>query len=89
MTIPSVIQGLVETEDGKVFELETPRGSAWMESIGSFRFEPSGDSKPTQFARNRASTGTVAERLRGRFVKNILASPWKSPWLSLRRLQKL
>jgi chromosome segregation ATPase len=46
MTIPSVIQGLVETEDGKVFELETPKGSAWLESIGSFRFEPSGDSKP-------------------------------------------
>jgi len=46
MTIPSVIQGLVETEDGKVFELETPKGSAWLELIGSFRFEPSGDSKP-------------------------------------------
>jgi len=46
MTIPSVIQGLVETEDGKVFELETPKGSAWLESIGSFRFEPSGYSKP-------------------------------------------
>jgi len=46
MAIPSVIQGLVETEDGKVFELETPKGSAWLESIGSFRFEPSGDSKP-------------------------------------------
>ena len=46
MTLPSVIQGLVETEDGKVFELETPKGSAWLESIGSFRFEPSGDSKP-------------------------------------------
>jgi chromosome segregation ATPase len=46
MTIPSVIQGLVKTEDGKVFELETPKGSAWLESIGSFRFEPSGDSKP-------------------------------------------
>jgi len=46
MTIPSVIQGLVETEDGKAFELETPKGSEWLESIGSFRFEPSGDSKP-------------------------------------------
>ena len=46
MTIPSVIQGLVETEDGKVFQLETPEGSAWLESIGSFRFEPSEDSKP-------------------------------------------
>ena len=46
MAIPSVIQGLIETEDGKVFELETPKGSAWLESIGSFRFEPSSDSKP-------------------------------------------
>ena len=46
MTIPSVMQGLIETEDGKVFELGSPKGSAWLESIGSFRFEPSSDSKP-------------------------------------------
>jgi chromosome segregation ATPase len=46
MAIPLLIQGLVETEDGKVFELETPKGLAWLESIGSFRFEPSSDSKP-------------------------------------------
>jgi chromosome segregation ATPase len=45
MAIPSVIQGLIETEDGKVFELDSPKGSAWLESIGSFRYEPSGDSK--------------------------------------------
>jgi uncharacterized phage infection (PIP) family protein YhgE len=37
---------MIETEDGKVFELDSPKGSAWLESIGSFRFEPSGDSKP-------------------------------------------
>ena len=46
MTIPSVMQGLIETEDGKVFELDSPKGSAWLESHGSFRFEPSSDSKP-------------------------------------------
>jgi hypothetical protein len=46
MTIPSVIQGLIKTEDGKVFELDSSKGSAWLESIGSFRFEPSSDSKP-------------------------------------------
>ena len=46
MAIPSVVQGLIETEDGKVFELETPKGSAWLESIGSFRFEPSSGNKP-------------------------------------------
>jgi len=46
MAIPSLVQGMIETEDGKVFELDSPKGSAWLESIGSFRFEPSGDSKP-------------------------------------------
>jgi DNA repair exonuclease SbcCD ATPase subunit len=45
MAIPSVMQGLIETEDGKVFELDSSKGSVWLESIGSFRFEPSGDSK--------------------------------------------
>jgi len=46
MAIPSLVQGMIKTEDGKVFELDSPKGSAWLESIGSFRFEPSGDSKP-------------------------------------------
>ncbi|MEG4302581.1 hypothetical protein [Microcoleus sp. D3_18a_C4] len=46
MTIPSVMQGLIETEDGKVFELDSPKGSTWLESIGSFRYEPTGDGKP-------------------------------------------
>jgi chromosome segregation ATPase len=46
MAIPSVMQGLIETEDGKVFELDSPKGAAWVETIGSFRFEPAGHSKP-------------------------------------------
>ncbi|MEG4121847.1 hypothetical protein QUA43_30820 [Microcoleus sp. N9_B4] len=47
MTIPLVVQGLVEIEkSGKVFELDSSKGSAWLESIGSFRFEPVGDNKP-------------------------------------------
>jgi chromosome segregation ATPase len=46
MTIPSVIQGLIKTEDGNVFELDSSKGSAWLEAIGSFRFKPSNDSKP-------------------------------------------
>ena len=45
MTIPSVVQGTVETE-GKVFELDSPQGSTWLESIKSFRFEPTGANKP-------------------------------------------
>ena len=46
MAIPSVTQGTIELEDSKVFELDSPKGSAWLESIGSFRFEPSGANKP-------------------------------------------
>jgi chromosome segregation ATPase len=47
MTIPLVVQGLVEIEEGgKVFELDSPKGSVWLESVGSFRFEPVGDNKP-------------------------------------------
>ena len=46
MAIPSVTQGTIELEDGKVFELDSPRGKTWLESIGSFRFEPSGANKP-------------------------------------------
>ncbi|MEG4302591.1 hypothetical protein [Microcoleus sp. D3_18a_C4] len=46
MAIPSVVQGMVEAEDGKVFELDSPKGQAWLESISSFRFEPVGGNKP-------------------------------------------
>jgi chromosome segregation ATPase len=46
MTIPSILQGLIETKDGKVFELDSPKGVAWVEAIGSFRFEPAGNAKP-------------------------------------------
>ena len=46
MAIPSVMHGLIELDGGKVFELDSPKGAAWLESIGSFRFEPAGDNKP-------------------------------------------
>ena len=45
MAIPSVVQGTIEVDEGKVFELDSPRGAAWLESIGSFRYEPICDSK--------------------------------------------
>ena len=46
MAIASVVQGLIETEDGKVFELDSCKGSAWLESVSSFRYEPTGANKP-------------------------------------------
>ena len=45
MTIPSVVQGIIELEDGKVFELDSVRGRKWLESVGSFRYVPRGDGK--------------------------------------------
>ena len=46
MAIASVVQGLIETEDGKVFELDSCKGAAWLESVGSFRYVPTGVNKP-------------------------------------------
>src|SRR4028118_1066455 len=45
MAIAVVIQGTVEVE-GKVFEFDSPKGLVWLESATSFRFEPTGASKP-------------------------------------------
>ena len=46
MAIASVVQGLVETESGKVFELDSPKGSTWIESVTSFRYMSAEASKP-------------------------------------------
>jgi chromosome segregation ATPase len=46
MAIASVVQGMVETEDGKIFELDSCKGSAWLESVNSFRYEPTEANKP-------------------------------------------
>lgn len=46
MAIPSVMQGLIEVEGGKVFELDSLKGSAWLESVVSFRYEPRAANKP-------------------------------------------
>lgn len=46
MTIASVVQGMVETESGKVFELDSSKGSVWLESVSSFRYVPTEVNKP-------------------------------------------
>jgi len=46
MSIPSVVQGTIETEDGKIFELDSPKGATWLEVTASFRYEPKGGDKP-------------------------------------------
>jgi hypothetical protein len=46
MTIPSVVQGTVETGDSKAFKLDSSEGSTWIESVNSFRFVPTRPNKP-------------------------------------------
>ena len=74
MTIPSVVQGTVEIE-GKVFELISPKGSAWLESTTSFRFEPTGANKPYTVRKESGKGGDywygyrkVAGRLHKKYV---------------------
>jgi predicted nucleic acid-binding Zn-ribbon protein len=45
MAIASVIQGTIEVE-GKVLEFDSFKVSTWLETVTSFRFEPTGANKP-------------------------------------------
>ena len=75
MAIPSVTQGLIEVEDGKVFELDSPKGLTWLESITSFRFEPTGVNKPYTVRKESGKGGDywygyrkVAGRLHKKYI---------------------
>ena len=46
MAIASVVQGTIEVEGGKIFELDSSKGSVWLESVTSFRYVPTGANKP-------------------------------------------
>ena len=75
MAIAAVIQGTIEVE-GKVFELDSPKGSAWLESITSFRFEPTGANKPYTARKESGKGGNYwygYRKVAGKLHKNILA----------------
>jgi DNA repair exonuclease SbcCD ATPase subunit len=71
MAIPSVIQGTVEVE-GKVFELDSPKGAAWVEATGSFRFEPSGDGKPCTVRRESSGYWYGCRKVAGKVRKKYI-----------------
>ena len=85
MTIPSVLQGLIETEEGKVFELDSPKGSIWLESVGSFRFEPSGDSKPYT-VRKESGYWYGCRKIAGKVRKKYIG---RSSEVSIARLEEI
>jgi chromosome segregation ATPase len=77
---------MIETEDGKVFELDSPKGSAWLESIKSFRFEPSGDSKPYTVRKESSIYWYGCRKVAGKVRKKYIG---KSSSLNVAKLEKI
>src|SRR4028119_1884797 len=86
MAIPSLVQGMIETEDGKVFELDSHKGSAWLESIKSFRFEPSGDSKPYTVRKEASAYWYGCRKVAGKVRKKYIG---KSSEVTVAKLEKI
>jgi chromosome segregation ATPase len=86
MAIPSVVQGLIEAEDGKVFELDSPKGAAWVEAIGSFRFEPAGDSKAYTVRREPSGYWYGCRKVAGKVRKKYIG---KSSEVSIAKLEEI
>ncbi len=85
MAIPAVIQGTVEVE-GRVFELDSPKGAAWLETIGSFRFEPSGDGKPCTIRREPSGYWYGCRKIAGKVRKKYIG---KTSEISTARLEEI
>lgn len=86
MAIPSVMQGLIETEDGKVFELDSPKGVAWLETIGSFRYEPAGDGKPYTVRKEASAYWYGCRKIEGKVRKKYIG---KSSDVSIAKLEEI
>jgi chromosome segregation ATPase len=77
---------MIKTEDGKVFELDSPKGSVWLESIGSFRFEPSGDSKPYTVRKEASAYWYGCRKVAGKVRKKYIG---KSSSLNVAKLEEI
>ncbi|MEG3923092.1 hypothetical protein QUA07_28855 [Microcoleus sp. T3_A4] len=89
MAIPSVMQGLIETDGGKVFELDSPKGATWLESVGSFRYEPTGDGKPYTVRKETGKGGDYwygYRKMAGRLHKKYIG---KSSEISTAKLEEI
>ena len=89
MAITSVVQGLIEAEDGKVFELDSSKGSAWLESITSFRYVPTGANKPYTVRQEAKKGGDYwygYRKVAGRLHKKYIG---KSSELSRAKLEEI
>jgi chromosome segregation ATPase len=77
---------MIKTEDGRVFELDSPKGSAWLEVIGSFRFEPSGNSKPYTVRKESGIYWYGCRKIAGKVRKKYIG---KSLEVTLAKLEEI
>ncbi|MEG5018534.1 MULTISPECIES: hypothetical protein [unclassified Microcoleus] len=89
MAIPSVMQGLIEVEGGKVFELDSPQGATWLRLTPSFRYEPIGASKPCTVRKESGKGGDYwygYRKMSGRLHKKYIG---KSSEVSTAKLEEV
>lgn len=89
MAVPTVIQGTVETEDGKVLEFDSFKTSVWLETLTSFRFEPTGLSKPYTIRKESRPGGDYwygYRKVAGKLHKKYIG---KTPELNTRKLEEI
>ncbi len=86
MAIPSVVQGMIETEDNKVFELDSPQGTAWVETISSFRFEPSSGHKACTVRRESSGYWYGCRKVAGKVRKKYIG---KTSEVSTAKLEEI
>ena len=89
MAIASVVQVLIETEGGKVFELDSCKGSTWVELVSSFKYVPTGASKPYTVRKEAKKGGDYwygYRKVVGKLHKKYIG---KSSELSTAKLEKI
>jgi chromosome segregation ATPase len=67
-------------------KLESPRGLAWLESISSFRFEPTGDGKPYTVRKEASGYWYGYKRVSGKLHKKYIG---KSSEISVAKLEEI
>lgn len=80
------MQGLIETEGGKVFELHSSKGSAWLESVSSFRYEPTGAKKPYTVRKESGDYWYGYRKVAGKLHKKYIG---KNSELSIAQLKEI
>jgi cell division protein FtsB len=86
MAIASVMQGTVELESGKVIELDSPSGAKWLESVVSFRYEPTGASKPYTVRKEASGYWYGYRKVAGKLHKRYVG---KASELSTAKLEEI